>query len=60
MSSLYMPNFDPVASSMPKLKPIFHFLQVNPLVQGLKLLEGPPSLPHIPNCTYETRGFFFD
>ena len=46
-------------SSMPKLQPIFHFLQVNPLVQGLKLLEGPPSLPHMPNCTYETRGFFF-
>ena len=39
MSSLSVPNFDSVPSSMPKLWPINHFLQVNPLVPGLKLLE---------------------
>ena len=35
-----MLNFDPVRSSIPKLTPIIHFLQVNPLVPGLKLLES--------------------
>ena len=39
MSSLCVPNFDSVPSSMPKLQPINHFPQVNPLVPGVKLLE---------------------
>ena len=34
-----MPTFDSVPSPMPKLWPINHFPQVNPLVPGLKLLE---------------------
>ena len=39
MSSLCVPNFDSVPASMPKLQPINHFPQVNPLVPGVKLLE---------------------
>ena len=39
MSSLSVPTFDSVPSPMPKLWPINHFPQVNPLVPGLKLLE---------------------
>ena len=39
MSSLCVPNFDSAPSSMPKLQPINHFPQVNPLVPGVKLLE---------------------
>ena len=33
-------NFVSAPSCMPKLEPIIHFPQVNPLVPGLKLLEG--------------------
>ena len=39
MTSLCVPNFDSAPSSMPKLQPINHFPQVNPLVPGVKLLE---------------------
>ena len=38
MSSLCVPNFNLVPSSIPKLLLIFHFPQANPLAPGLKLL----------------------
>ena len=40
MTSLSVLNFVSAPSCMPKLEPIIHFPQVNPLVPGLKLLEG--------------------
>ena len=40
MSSLYVPNFDSLLSSMPTLQPTIHFPQVNPLVLGLNYLRG--------------------
>ena len=39
MSSLLVPNFDSTPSSMPKLKLIFHFPQVNPLALDLNYLS---------------------
>ena len=39
MSSLCVQNFNSAPSSMPKLLPIIHFPQVNPLVPGLKTAE---------------------
>ena len=39
MTSLSVLNFVSAPSCMPKLEPIIHFPQVNPLVPGLKLLE---------------------
>ena len=43
MSSLCVPDFDSALSSVPKLKLIIHFPQVNALVPGLKLLEFKPA-----------------
>ena len=40
MTSLSVLTFVSAPSFMPKLEPIIHFPQVNPLVPGLKLLEG--------------------
>ena len=40
MTSLSVLNFVSAPSFMPKLEPIIHFPQVNPLVPGLKVLEG--------------------
>ena len=39
MSSLLVPNFDSTPSSVPKLKLIFHFPQVNPLALDLNYLS---------------------
>ena len=65
MSSLRVTNFDSVPSSVPKLQPIIHFPQVNPLVPGLKLLEIVRSVSqkkdvsHCVACTQTLLYFSF-